>query len=163
MKLLERYEKLSPEWKNVVILACIGLIGAAASCFFILLPDIGIGAPLGFLAGSLTSILAYYSIVYMSRNLLKARHNASNAAKVVAFMLARYVLYGAVLFLAAMCTFRWYNHFFNFWFVFAGMMPLYPVLIIASLRRNHKEEKAKPVVEAKAEEPKEEKEEDYVA
>ncbi len=91
------------------------------------------GLSFGWLLGNLISLFAYLSIVYGSKTLL-----SNNGAQPMALGLSvlfgslRFIVYGAGLVLAALCTFYWKNAWLNFWTLFAGYMPM-PALVV----RNH--------------------------
>lgn len=138
-KLVKRFLASSPEGKSLVILAFLTIVP-----FFAMLPlfffhaDDGypLGAyPLGWLLGSLAGLLAYWSMTFGARTLLrKGDIPAGSLALTIAFNFLRIFLYAAVLVVAAICTFRsdWFGGFnaFNFWTAFGGLVQLTVVSIL---------------------------------
>ena len=142
MKLKEKILALSDEKKNRLLLAAIGVVGTLSCLPLCLLPEMGIGAALGFLAGSLLEIFSYFSICYGSSLILgKENGKSSKLGLVVLFYLLRFALIAGLLVLAAFCTFSWKAPYLNFWTSFVALLPVYPLLIATGLLRARKTKK----------------------
>lgn len=138
-KLVKRFLASSPEGKSLVILAFLTIVPFLAMLpLFFFHADDGypLGAyPLGWLLGSLAGLLAYWSMTFGARALLrKGDIPAGSLALTLAFNFLRIFLYAAVLVVAGICTFRsdWFGGFdaFNFWTAFGGLIPLTVVSIL---------------------------------
>lgn len=134
MKVVERYNALSTEAKNLVILIIIGVFGTLVCIPLALLPEVGLGGPLGFLLGSILELFSYWTICRATAMLLsKERSKPGSTAFVVVCYFLRLALIGGALVLASFCTFRWKAPYLYVWTVFAALLPVYPVLIINTL------------------------------
>lgn len=143
MKLKEKILAWSDEKKNMLLLAAIGVVGTLACFPLCLLPEVGIGGAIGFLAGSLLEIFAYFSICYGSRVMLgNDTGKGSKVGLAILFYVLRFLLVGALLVLAAFCTFSWKAPYLNFWTGFVSLLPVYPVLIFTGLMGKKKKGQA---------------------
>lgn len=134
MKLTERFNKLSDLAKNFAILSIIGVLGTLVCIPLALIPAVGLGGPLGFLLGSLLELFSYWTIVRGSDVILsKEKSKPANVVLVVVFYVLRLGLIAGALILAGFCTFRWDAHYLYIWTVFAGLLPVYPYLIVSTL------------------------------
>ena len=107
------------------------VFGIVSTVPFIFLDNVGV--MLGWILGSIINLIAYITIVRGSNALLHAGSNGKVGLLAALGFVLRLMLYAAGLTLAAFCTFRWNSHFLHFWFVFAAMLPIYPILIITTL------------------------------
>lgn len=134
MSMSERYRTWSVEQQNLFLLGWIGLLGSACCCFLILIPEVGLGGPLGFLVGSIAEVFSYYSIIFTSRSLLSPEQGKSkNVWVTVLMMVARFLLIIGVLILGGFSTFRWHSRFFCFWTVMAALLPVYPLIGVRAI------------------------------
>lgn len=136
------YLKLNEQGRVVFLFIAFSLFGALLSLFFLLLPSVGIGGFLGYLLGAGVALINYFLLRLGYGHLLD--HNGPKAKTVLiglGSMLARFALDAGALVLAAFCTFKWGNHFLNFWFVFVSMLPIYPIMIVVFLKERKKEAK----------------------
>jgi hypothetical protein len=126
MKLSEKFVNWE-EWKrNVFILSIFAVVVTIALLPFALLGNPGIAV--GFLLGSVISVLAYLSIVYSSFAILRKDNDGKGMGLSVFFSFARMGLYAIGLVLGALATFVFKNAWLNFWAIFAAYMPM-PALI----------------------------------
>lgn len=129
-----------PDWKkNSFIILMVGVVGTLCLTPFIFYSNPGV--PFGFFIGVCVSILAYLSICYYGYNIVASSEGVSKTggtALSVAFNLGRFLLYAGILVIAALCTFRWNNNWFNFWGVAAGYLPMPVILGTVSLIKNRK-------------------------
>lgn len=134
MKLTEAYKSLSDENRNMVLLAIIGVLGALICFPLCLLPEVGFGGAIGFIAGSCLEIFSYFSIVFGSRQVLSNQQGKGpKLGLAVFFYLIRFACIAGLLVLAAFCTFSWKAPFLNFWTCFVALLPVYPLLIATGL------------------------------
>ena len=139
MKAVERFKTLDIEIQNMIILAIIGVFGTLVCIPLALLPNVGLGGPLGFLLGSILELFSYWTICRASSLLLGNVHSKPGAtAFVVICYFLRLALIAGALVLAGFCTFRWDAHYLYIWTVFVALLPVYPVLIITTLRATKK-------------------------
>ena len=149
--LKQKYETWSEAGKNIFILACIAVFGALVCLPFCFFDNIGV--LFGWLLGSAVNVFAYVSIAKGASWLLGGK-SAKMGYLSALFALLRLALYAGGLVLAAFCSFRWgsLSHgYCNLVSLALAYMPMWIVLLIATLIRN---KKAQP--EAKKEETKEE-------
>ena len=139
MKAVERFKTLDIEIQNLIILALIGVFGTLICIPLALLPNVGLGGPLGFLLGSILELFSYWTICRATAVLLgKTRTKPGATAFVVICYFLRLALIAGALVLAGFCTFRWDAHYLYIWTVFASLLPVYPVLIVNTLRHTKK-------------------------
>lgn len=131
-KLAATYLKLSPERKSLFILIAVSLMISLCLLPFSLLSLPGLS--IGFLAGSAVQVLAYLSLCYSMK--LISRPGALEKKKAlwaIPLFFLRWLLYAGILVLAAFCTYRWNSTWMNFWATFAGLMPIYVILVVTFL------------------------------
>ncbi len=150
--LAERYNGWKDEQKNLFILACIGIAGFLILLFGFFIDNPGL--PIGWVLGTGIELIAYFTIYKGASYLLDPEDkNGKRGYLMAVFAMGRLLLYAGGLVLAAFCTFVWgsmAHGYCNLWTVFAGYMPEFIVLVIATMIRI----KRKPAPAAKAEEPK---------
>lgn len=140
-KLIKRFLRLSAEGKSIVILAFLTIVPflAMLPLFFF---HAGDGYPLGayalgWLLGSATGLLAYASMTFGARAILRKGDIPSGSLLMaVGFNFVRILLYAAVLIVSGICTFQseWFGGFnaFNFWTAFGGLIPLTVVSVLSN-------------------------------
>ncbi len=139
MKAVERFNALSGEKQNLIILSAIGVFGTLVCLPLCLLPQVGIGGAIGFFAGSLLELFSYWTICKASAILLgHATSKPSATFFVIACYFLRLILIAGALVLASFCTFRWKVPYLYVWTLFAALLPVYPVLIYNTLRQTSK-------------------------
>ena len=126
MKLSEKFVNWEDWKRNVFILSIFAVVVTIALFPFALLGNPGIAV--GFLLGSVISVLAYLSIVYSSFAILRKDNDGKGMGLSVFFSFARMGLYAIGLVLGALATFVFKNAWLNFWAIFAGYLPM-PALI----------------------------------
>lgn len=142
MRLTQRYNSLSSEGQNFVLLIIIGLAGTLACVPLALLPSVGLGGPLGFLLGSALELFSYWTICRGSKVLLSDdKSKPGSIALVAVSYLLRLALIAGAMVLACFCTFRWDAHFLYIWTLFAALLPVYPLLILKTLLKGKKKQK----------------------
>ncbi len=141
----EWFTSLSREKKDFFLLAIVELF-----VFLCLVPLMFVGAgswTLGWLVGSLVTLFNYFLLVHFSASIL----NPDNANKSSATLLGiaasglRYLLFGGLLILAGICTYKseWIGGFsaFNVFAVALSYLPLPILLVITRLFSAKKTEK----------------------
>ncbi len=141
MKITAKFNSLSDEKKNVVLLSCIGLLGTLVCFPLCLLPDVGLGGAIGFFAGSCLEIFSYLSIVYGAGAVIDGKSKGNKLSLAVVFYLTRFVLMAGLIVLAAFCTFSWHSPYLNFWTSFVALLPVYPLLVITGLKGKKEDKK----------------------
>ena len=128
MKLSEKFVRWEEWRRNTFVLIVFALmIGVIMLPFSLLgLP----GLSLGWMAGSMISVLAYLTIVYSSNAILRKENDGKGMGLSVFFSFARMAMYAIGLALGALVTFVFKSPWLSFWTVFAGYMPM-PILIAA--------------------------------
>lgn len=133
--MLERYLNLKFEHRNIVIMLAIS-IGVFCALTPLFLIEQGPYA-MGWLLGSLLSVLCYISMYKGNEYLLSNSNDPKNGYLAVLFYGARFLIMGASLIISAICTFQsgWFNGFnlFNFWTTAAGYLLLFVYIPIITL------------------------------
>ena len=138
--MVEKYLKLNENQKTIFWLALIGAVGFIGLCpFFFFYQDKGFSFPMGWLLGTAAEILSFWTIIKMSEAALPRDPSAKpDPFKIVVFIILRFLIYIAVLTIAAISTFMptWFGGFnmFNFWTTFAGLLPVQVFLFITRMR-----------------------------
>ena len=137
--MVEKYLKLNEHQKSLFWLLVIGVVAFIGMCpFFFFYEDKGYSYPMGWLLGTAAELLSFYTIIKMSEALLPTEENPNpSAARVIIFVALRFLIYIAVLVIAAICTWTdWFGGFdmFNFWMTFVGLLPIQVLLVIRGLK-----------------------------
>ena len=138
--MVEKYLKLNENQKTIFWLAAIGAVVFIGLCPLFFFYEIkGYSYPVGWVLGTLAEILSFWTIIKMSEALLPTEDNPNpSAARVIIFVALRFLIYIAVLVIAAICTWvpSWFGGFdmFNFWTTFAGLLPVQVFLVISQLK-----------------------------
>ncbi len=141
-KFVDKYESWSEEKRNLFILFCVAVFGAAVCVPFIFLDNVGV--LFGWLLGSVVNIFAYYSIYKVSEATLNPDATSKRAYFMVFFGMFRLALYAGVLVLAAFATFRWgsMSHgYCNILSAALALMPTWIVVVITTFFRSQKDKK----------------------
>lgn len=131
------YLRLSPNGKTVFWLSVLGLFGFLVQLplfFFVKEDGYQLGAyPVGWLFGSLASIVAYLTIGFMSKALTSTTGKGGGVSLSLLTALVRGVLYFVVLLVSALATFRpeWIGgfHYFDFFTCFGAIIPM-PIITL---------------------------------
>ncbi len=136
---------LSSENKDFFFLAVIELF-----VFLCLLPLMFVGAgswTLGWLAGGAVTLFNYFMLIRFSSSILDPENGDKKSATFFALAASflRYALFGGLLLLSAICTYKseWLNGFsaFNLFAVALSYLPLPIMLMCSNLLKAKKEEK----------------------
>ncbi len=147
--MLKKFMALSEEKKTLAVLLAISLAVFACLCPFFFL---SLGQyPIGWITGSLIACVCYLSMYKGNEFLLSMDGKKGAAAYSVLLYFSRFLLMGAGLVVAAVCTYKseWFGGFdaFNFWTVFAGYLLLFVLVpvktFIASSIANKKEQRGR--------------------
>lgn len=151
--MVKRYLKWDENQRAVfwmTILALVVFLGLLP--LFFLGGDKGYSFPLGWILGSVTEIVSFFSILHFSKTMFE--ENSSHKATIWSSLLAggfRFFFYAAVLVVSAICTFRssWFGGFdaFNFYATFLALLPMPIIVMISHLVDSHRK-----IQKAKAEE-----------
>lgn len=131
MKLAKWYLNLDTNRKTLFWIAAVGIAGflLQTPLFFFRSAD---GYPggayaLGWLLGSVISVISFYTMILMSNALLSSSTKGYTMGLSLGSAFLRILLYGAALVVSAICTFRaeWFSGFnaFNFYTTFGAMLP----------------------------------------
>lgn len=131
-KVVEKYIKLDVNGRTLfwtIVIAVFGFLIQLPLFFFHTESGYPLGAyPLGWLLGSVVSVFACWSIIFMAKVLLSTSGSSGKVmgGAILSFFL-RFLLYIVVLALAALSTFKpeWLNNFtgFNFWTAAGSLLP----------------------------------------
>lgn len=138
--MVEKYLKLNDNQKTIFWLAIIGAVVFVGLCPLFFFYEIkGFTYPMGWLLGTLAEILSFWTIVKMSEAVIPEDANTDpKAFKIIFYIALRFIIYIAVLTIAAICTFKpdWFGGFnmFNFWTTFVGLLPIQIYLFVSRLK-----------------------------
>ena len=137
--MVEKYLKLNEHQRTLFWLIVIGVVGFIGLCpFFFFYQDKGYSYPMGWLLGTLAEILSFFTIIKMSEALLPTEEEPNpRPTKIILYVALRFLIYIAVLVIAAICTWtNWFGGFdmFNFWMTFVGLLPIQVLLVIRGLK-----------------------------
>lgn len=141
----EWFTSLSREKKDFFLLAMVELF-----VFLCLVPLMFVGAgswTLGWLVGSLVTLLNYFLLIRFSASILSPDNAGKSSATLLGIVASgiRYVLFGGLLILAGICTYKseWIGGFsaFNVFAVALSYLPMPILLMVTHLLMARKTEK----------------------
>ena len=138
--MVEKYLKLNENQKTIFWLALIGAVVFVGLCpLFFFYENKGFSYPMGWLLGTGAEILSFWTIIKMSESVIPTDPSVDpKPLRIIFFVALRFIIYIIVLVVAAICTFKseWFGGFnlFNFWTVFAGLLPVQVCLFISHIR-----------------------------
>ena len=138
--MVEKYLKLYENQKAIFWLAIIGAVVFVGLCPLFFFYEIkGFSYPMGWLLGTAAEILSFWTIIKMGEAVIPTEPGVDpKPLKIIFFIALRFIIYIAVLTIAAICTFTdWFGGFslFNFWTTFVGLLPVQVYLFISHMKR----------------------------